>query len=164
MSMNVDTSTISEEQMHNIANFQKMIANNPQYHDYLRKMFGGTLSEKGQELLVTNGNLAGHCGWVNLSKGKNGFSSTGKSVHVIVRHEDGAISEHYIRSTSVKYLNWESKPTVFTQVLSQNMKVSKALGALSKALDDVLFDDEAEAEEFLGELILHLQEKLRTKK
>jgi hypothetical protein len=91
---------------------------------------------KGVQIRITAGKYNGKKGWVNTAKGRSGYQ--GKcSIHIIYIDEDGdeVVAANCIRTSSVDFESWSSKPKTYVQaLLDQHPKVRSK----TKELCDIL--------------------------
>ncbi|CAJ1945188.1 unnamed protein product [Cylindrotheca closterium] len=121
--------------------------------------------KRGAEIAINKGKYKGKFGWVDLSRGENGFSSTRKSVYVIYC-EDGTTvaAPNQIRAKSIDYQNWHSKATVGSNFLVRNPKVGQKVSELCDLMRAVNYASNEDKAEMMGYVLQVIDAKMRAPK
>ena len=100
-----------------------------------------------QELLVKKGIYKGKRGWVDESRGKKGYSPSGKSVYIIYLDDGGneKAAGNYIRTASISFTQWSHAENTNNPVLLNNPALAMHLSELCTMLRQVEFENDNQA-------------------
>jgi hypothetical protein len=101
------------------------------------------------ELFVTGGVYKGRYGYVDKSRGNQGFSSTGKSIFIIYIDDDDneKTAPYSIRKSSATECCWSDGSKIAT-VLQRHPDIAKKTAELCKLLQKLNFDNKEEYNQF----------------
>lgn len=113
--------------------------------------------ELGDEIAIVGGTTecVGNLGYINLSKGFDGYTSTGNSAYVVYENEDGCLVAYpnAVRLTSIEFRKWKTEEnSMENQFLDENPKVAKQMKALCALLEEIAWETETHASMIIGAL------------
>jgi len=109
------------------------------------------------ELVVRKGIYKGRNGYLDTTRGANGYSPTGKSVYISCFDDNGAerLAGHYIRISSVEFVRWSLPIEVANAhtYLQSNPLIGQRISEFESAIKSITFPDQASAHRFRRDII-----------
>jgi hypothetical protein len=120
-------------------------------------------STERSEIFVTGGVYKGRYGYVDKSRGNQGYSATKKSIFIIYIDDNGKekTAPYSIRKNSATECGWSDGSKMGT-VLKGNPDIAKKTAELCKLLQKLTFNNEEEKTIFGNEFVALLKHMLQT--
>ena len=107
------------------------------------------------ELIVTKGKYKGKRGWMDKTRGKDGYSPSGLSVYItyLDEHNCERRAQNYVRTKSIMMTNWSEVAARNTGALARDPNIATHVSQLCGMFQRLVFPTEAAAIQCREELL-----------